>query len=56
MTSCRNRWVAKQWLARVYGWARRKEPNPLPGIVGFLRSMAQNRPDPARVDRLSDVR
>ena len=55
-TLIRSRWVAKQWLARVYGWARRKEPNPLPGIVGFLRSMAQNRPDPARVDRLSDVR
>jgi len=55
-TLIRNRWVAKQWLARVYGWARRKEPNPLPGIVGFLRSMAQSRPDPARVDRLSDVR
>jgi predicted ATP-grasp superfamily ATP-dependent carboligase len=55
-TLIRNRWVAKQWLARVYGWARRKEPNPLPGIVGFLRSMAQNGPDPGHADRLPDVR
>lgn len=55
-TLIRNRWVANQWLARVYGWARRKEPNPLPGIVGFLRSMARNGPAAGQVDRLSDVR
>ena len=52
----RNRWVARQWLSRVFGWVRGKENNPVPGIVGFLRSMAHNGPAPRHVDRLSYAR
>jgi hypothetical protein len=53
----RNRWVAEEWLARVWGWMKGNESNPLPGIVGFLRSMGQNGGlEPGRVDRLSDAR
>jgi len=52
----RNRWVARQWLGRLFGWVRGKESNPLPGIVGFLRSMSQNGTAPPHVDRLSNAR
>jgi predicted ATP-grasp superfamily ATP-dependent carboligase len=55
-TLIHNRWVARQWLARVYGWLRGKESNPVPSIVGFLRSMAQSGHHPGHIDRLSDVR
>ena len=56
-TLIRNRWVAHQWLARVYGWLRGKESNPVPGIMGFLRSMAHSgRHHPGHIDRLSDAR
>lgn len=55
-TLIRNRWVARQWLARVSGWLRGRESNPLPGIMRFLRSMTQREPDPGHIDRLSDVR
>lgn len=53
----RDPWVARQWLARVYGWVRGKESNPVPGIVGFLRSKAPSGPQhPGHIDRLSDAR
>jgi hypothetical protein len=53
----RNRWVARQWLARVYGWVRGRESNPVPGIMEFLRSIGQSGPHhPGPIDRLSDVR
>lgn len=52
----RNRWVARQWLARVYGWLRGRESNPVPGIMEFLRSVAQSGPHHSgHIDRLSDV-
>lgn len=52
----RNRWVATQWLARVSGWLRGKESNPLPGIMGFLRSMGHSGTHAGHIDRLSDAR